>query len=94
MFFYMDWIHSMGSPKISTRLSTGDIHGPLEKAKTRNSKYQRENKTALKIFETNRDLHLKIAPDKENHLFTYHATLNPENDPIYVEFTGNSQSYQ
>ena len=90
----MDWIHSTGSPKISPRLSTGDRNGPLEKAKTRNSKYQRENKTALKILETNRDLHLQITPDKENHLFTYHATLNPENGPIYVDFTGNSQSDQ
>ena len=47
-------------------------------------------KTVFDILETNRYLRPPITIDKENHLFAYHATLNPKNGTVYVDFTQKS----
>ena len=41
-------------------------------------------KTVLESTETDRDLQPPINTVKENHIFAYHAALNPKDSTIYI----------
>ena len=50
--------------------------------------------TSLEQFDTNRYLHPPITTEKENHMFAYHATLNPKTERYMLTTQVSFQSDQ
>ena len=66
-------------------LATDKVHMKIQKQVIWSTK--EKIKTVLEILKTKRDLYLPITTDKDNHPFAYHATINPKDGTIYVDFT-------
>ena len=45
--------------------------------------------TTLSTIETERDINPPMEKETKNHIFVYHAVLEPKTGKIYVEYTGN-----